>query len=74
MSASIYQLQLLLNSCHEYCVEWDLKFNVMKSNVMVVGVNEAGILPTMQLGMEDLNWAQKSSTLVLCYVLGQIQE
>ena len=54
MSASIQQLQLMLNICHEYCVKWNLKFNVKKSNVMVVGTNEVGILSTMLLGMDSL--------------------
>ena len=63
MSTSIQKLQFMLNIFHEYCVEWDLKFNVKKSNVMVVGANEGGILPTIQLGMEDLNWVTEIKCL-----------
>ena len=48
------------NICYSYCNEWDMKFNVKKSNVMVVGKNDNTILmPSMQLGTENLTWVKE---------------
>ena len=55
LSASVHQLQNMLNICYSYRNDWDMKFNVKKSNVMVVGKNDITILmPSLQLGTEDL--------------------
>ena len=60
LSASVHQLQNMLNICYSYCNDWDMKFNVKKSNVMVVGKNVNTILmPSVQLGTEDLTWVKE---------------
>ena len=66
LSASVHQLQNMLNICYSYCNDWDMKFNVKKSNVMVVGKNDNTILmPFMQLGREDLTWVKEIKYLVV---------
>ena len=49
ISASVLQLQCMLIICYDYCKAWDLKFNVSKSNLMVVGRRERETMPSMIL-------------------------
>ena len=66
LSASVWQLQFMLNICYEYCNEWDLQFNVKKSTVMVVGKGDNALLPVMMLGDGVLNWVREIKYLGVC--------
>ena len=59
ISASVRQLQCMLNVCYQYCFKWDLQFNVKKSTVMVIGQHDAVQLPDMSLGIGVLHWVQE---------------
>lgn len=55
LAPSVKGLQLLLDACAEYCLEWDIMLNSKKSKNMVFGTR---INPTfcVRLGNEELPW------------------
>ena len=61
VSASVLQLQFMLNICYEYCNEWGLQFNVKKSTVMVVGKGSNALLSAMMLGDGVMNSVREST-------------
>jgi Reverse transcriptase (RNA-dependent DNA polymerase) len=59
LSASLLQLQCMLDACYHYCCYWDLKLNVLKSNVIVFGGGSNIMLPDMLLGAGVLEWVKE---------------
>jgi hypothetical protein len=59
LSASLLQLQGMLDICHDYCVQWDMVLSVKKSNVIVVGRDDESVLPIMNLGSDELCWVKE---------------
>ena len=59
LSASLVQLQLMLHLCHQYCVEWDLVFNVKKSYVMVLDKDDELLLLNKTLVGGIRSWVKK---------------
>ena len=51
LAPSIKGLQILLNLCHSYCVEWDILLNAKKTKNMVFG---KGCKPTFQTKMNNI--------------------
>ena len=74
MSSSIWHLQYMLDVCYTYCQEWDLKFNVKKSNVMIVGKSDGAVMPPIHLGTELLCWVSEMKYLgVILYSKGGLR-
>ena len=63
LSASMRQLQCMLNICYQYCFKWDLQFNVKKSTVMGIYKHNAVQLPDMSLCTGVLHWVQETKYL-----------
>ena len=66
LSASVLQLQFMVNICYEYFNEWVLQFNVKKFTVMVVGKGDIALLPVMMPGDGVLNWFGEIKYLGVC--------
>ena len=56
-SGSVVKLQLMLNICYSYAVEWKFTFNGKKSCCMVFGRGFYDKLPQMVIVREDIKWA-----------------
>ena len=64
----------MLDVCYTYCQEWDLKFNVKKSNVMIVGKSDGAVMPPTHLGTELLCWVSEMKYLgVILYSKGGLR-
>ena len=57
LSGSVVKLQLMINICYSYAVEWKFTFNGKKSCRMVFGRDFYDKLPQMVTGREDIKWA-----------------
>ena len=60
LSWSVVKLQLMLNICYSYAVEWKFIFNGKKSCCMVFDRDFYDKLPQMVIGREEIKWADSS--------------
>lgn len=65
MSASLLQLQCMLNVCDMYGTCWDLKFNAKKCHVMQMSSDTNALLPDMSLGNDNIAWVNEMKYLGL---------
>ena len=58
LSPSVKGLQILINLCSDYCLEWDIKLNAKKSKNLVFG---KGLAPNylIKLNGDDIPWEAK---------------
>jgi hypothetical protein len=59
LSASVLQLQSMLNIYYAYCCEWDLQFNAKKCTVMCIGKDNDSVTSVIELGIDQLTWVKK---------------
>ena len=50
LAESASDLQTALSSLHEYCVQWDLKVNISKTNVVIFSRGKVKKYPTFKIG------------------------
>ena len=65
LSASVIQLQNMLNVCFEYCTVWDMTFNAKKCALMYIGHSVLGDVPLMYMGADELSWVKEFKYLGL---------
>jgi len=63
LSASILDLQIMLDICSDVGVSLGLKFNSTKSHCMCIGPSPAVNLPLMKIGVQLISWSQKMKYL-----------
>ena len=58
MAPSLKGLQKLLDACHDFCLEWDIRLNAKKTKNMVFG---KGSVPSHKLELDDsqIEWVDK---------------
>jgi hypothetical protein len=59
LSGSILHLQLMLDICVSYGVEFDIVFNKVKSVLMQIGLDADVVLPQLSLNGEWLKWVSR---------------
>ena len=52
LAESAEDLQTALSSLHEYCVNWDLKVNISKTNIVIFSRGKVKKYPTFKIGQE----------------------
>ena len=52
LAESASDLQSALSGLHEYCVQWDLKVNISKTNVVIFSRGKVKKYPTFKIGEE----------------------
>jgi len=57
ISASIIQLQAMLDICVRFRDEMDTKFNAKKSCLFIVGINYKDFVSNVLLGNDIINWS-----------------
>jgi hypothetical protein len=65
LSASVVQLQNMLNICFEYSIVWDMKFNAKKCALMYIGYCVLDDVPVLHIGGDELSWVKKIKYLGL---------
>ena len=50
MAESAADLQTALTSLHEYCIQWDLKVNISKTNVVIFSRGKVKKYPVFKIG------------------------
>jgi hypothetical protein len=71
LSASIYDLQKMLNICGKTGIELGLNFNAMKSKCIVIGPTAIGSPATMIINNLPLQWVDKVKYLGICICSGK---
>ena len=59
LSGSILHLQILLNICFDFGVEFDITFNASKSFLIQFGLDNNDSLPVLSLSTGCLQWADR---------------
>ena len=59
LSGSILHLQVLLNICFNFGLEFDLTFNASKSFLIQYGLDSSEGLPVLSLGNGCLHWVDR---------------
>jgi hypothetical protein len=59
ISASVIHLQYMLDICVTYGVEFDIKFNAVKSHLIQIGLDISIVLPPLQLGDASILWTNQ---------------
>ena len=71
LSASVIQLQSMLDICYEYGVQFDIKFNALKSNLLQIGLDVTVKLPILNLGESIINWSSQIKYLGILIAAGK---
>ena len=71
LSGSILHLQILLNICFYFSVEFDITFNASKSFLIQFGLNNSNDLPVLSLGIGCLLWADRIKYLGIWFEGGK---
>ena len=66
LSGSILHLQILLNICFDFGVEFDITLNASKSFLIQLGRENSDSLPVLSLGTGCLQWADRIKYLGIC--------
>ena len=71
LSGSILHLQILLNICVDYGLDFDLTFNASKSFLIQFGLVNSNTLPVLSLGAGCLHWVERIKYLGVWLVEGK---
>jgi len=56
LSASVLQLQKMLDLCYDVGLVLDIKFNAKKSSLLQVGRHFSSLICNLHVGCDDITW------------------
>ena len=69
--ASIVHLQNMLHICSIFGIEYDIKFNVAKSQLLQIGVHISVVLPDLMLSNVPIKWCSQIKYLGVYVIAGK---